>query len=381
MRMRITVATGPLLPVPALLGGAIPRMWDGLAREFARRGHEVNVFARGFPGQADGETAGGVRYLRWGGFSQGRSIALDLARGFAYGLRAVWRLPQAEILVTNDFWLPIFAAALRPGAGRVVINANRFPKGQYFLYRSAGRIAAASSAVRDAILEQAPALGERVRVLPNAIDTGIMAPGESARSVDPRVLLFAGRVHPEKGVHVLARAFAGIANRHPGWLLRILGPWRVEEGGGGEAYVAQLKRVLEGVPAEIAEPQFDSTELAKEYRSASLFCYPSLAEKGESFGVAPLEAMACGVPPVVSALACFRDFVNDGATGWIFDHRVADPAASLAAVLECALADPARLAHAGQLGSEQAKRFGYAEVAGRYLEEFGILLREDATHA
>ncbi len=381
MSMRIAIATGPLLPVPALQGGAIPRMWHGLAREFARRGHEVSVFARRFPGQPDSESEGGVRYLRWGGFGQGRSVALDLLKDLAYASRAVWRLPRADILVTNDFWLPVFAAALRPAAGRVVINANRFPKGQYGLYRGAARIAAASSAVRDAIAQQTPSLRDRIRVLPNAVDTRTMVPEEAARSLHPRILLFAGRVHPEKGVHVLAEAFARIALRHSGWRLRIIGPWRTEDGGGGKAYAEQLRRMLEGQPAEIAGPQFDLTALAAEYRSASLFCYPSLADKGESFGVAPLEAMACGVPPVVSALACFGDFVTEGETGWMFDHRMPDPAAALATVLEPALADPARLALAGRRGSEQAKRFGYPEVASRYLEEFGILLREHATHA
>jgi len=131
--MRITIATGPLLPVPALRGGAIPRMWLGLAREFARHGHEVCVFARRFPGQPDSETDAGVRFLRVGGFDQGRLITLDILKDLAYASRAVWRLPDADILITNDFWLPVLASILRPETGRIVINANRFPKGQYFL--------------------------------------------------------------------------------------------------------------------------------------------------------------------------------------------------------------------------------------------------------
>lgn len=379
--MHITIATGPMLPVPAVRGGAIPHMWQGLAVEFSRQGHEVCIFARRYPGQADEEIVGGVHYLRVGGFEQGRAVALDLLKDIAYAATAIWRLPDADILITNDFWLPAFAAHLRRRAGQVVVNANRFPKGQYFLYRGAARIAAASSAVRDAIVTQTPGLRDRIRVFPNPVDTRIMSPDDRPKAEDSRVLLFVGRLHPEKGVHVLAAAFAQIAARHPGWRLRIVGPWKFEEGGGGQAYAQRLRVVLKDVPSQIAEPQFDPTALAAEYRAASLFCYPSLAEKGESFGLAALEAMACGAPTLVSGLECFRDFVHEGSTGWVFDHRSADPEAALAAALDRAMADPERALELGRRGSAAAREFSYTEVAARYLADFKQLLESSAADA
>lgn len=375
--MKITIAAGPLLPVPPLRGGAIARMWHGLAGEFARRGHEVCIVARRFPGQPDRETAGGVRYVRTGGFSQSHWVTLDLLRGLIDAPLTARNLPGADILVTNDFWLPVFAGRR---AGRIVVNANRFPKGQYFLYRRAARIVAASIAVRDAIVRQTPKLKDRIRVFPNPIDTRIMCADGNEGLGDRRVLLFVGRLHPEKGVHVLAEAFARIAPRLAGWRLRVVGPWQERDGGGGEAYVRRLKSLLGAAPAQIAEPEFDPAALAAEYRAASVFCYPSLAETGESFGVAALEAMACGAPPVVSALDCFRDFVSSGETGWVFDHRATDPAGALAAALGRAIADPARETIAKR-ASESARRFGYAEVAESYLEDFERLLGEGAARA
>lgn len=374
--MRITIATGPMLPVPALRGGAIPRMWQGLGEAFAAQGHDVCVFARAFAGQPGEERIAGVRYRRWGGFDQGSSVYADLARDFAYALRAAHRLPPADILVTNDFWLPVFAGARQRTSGRVVVNANRFPKGQYFLYGRVARIAAASSAVRDAIVAQAPGLDSRIRIFPNPLDTEVMRPGDPPRAGEPRTLLYVGRLHPEKGVHVLAAAFAAVASRHPGWRLRVVGPWRAAEGGGGDAYLAQLRGALEGLPAEIAPPQFDVRALAAEYRAAALFCYPSLADRGEAFGLAALEAMACGVPPVVSALACFRDFIADGESGWVFDHRGHDPAVALAGILEGAMADPGALARVGRRAAQVALDYGYAQVARRYLDDFSELCAE-----
>ena len=66
---------------------------------------------------------------------------------------------------------------------------------------------------------------------------------------------------------------------------------------------------------------FDPAELAEEYRSSLVFVYPSVAETGEALPVAPLEAMAHGCAPIVSNLPCFRDYIADGVTGFVFDQR------------------------------------------------------------
>ena len=374
--MKITIATGPMLPVPPLLGGAIPRLWQGLAEEFARRGHAVCIFARAFPGQPRRENLNGVGYLRGGGFSQGLSVKTDLVKDFFYAAGATGRLPVGDVLVTNDFWLPVLAARFRRGAGRVVINANRFPKGQFRLYQSAARIAAASVAVRNAIVSECPALADRTRVLPNPIDTRLLTPAKERRAADKnKILLFVGRLHPEKGVHVLIEAFARVRQRHPDWRLRLVGPVEKKSGGGGEEYQQRLEKLAAGLPVEFTGPVFDAGKLAELYRQADLFCYPSLAEKGESFGVAPLESMACGVPPVVSELECFQDFLADRETGWVFNHRAENPAGALANKLIEVMNAPEQIAIAGQKAGEVAKRFSYAAVAEQYLADFSSLLK------
>jgi glycosyltransferase involved in cell wall biosynthesis len=375
--MKITITTGPMLPVPPLLGGAIPRLWQGLAGEFAQRGHSVTIFARAYPGQPPAETISGVHYLRWGGFSQGLSIAADLVKTLLFAMGAVWRLPPADILVTNDFWLPVFAPYIRPGAGKVVVNANRFPKGQFRLYQSAARIAAASTAVRNAIIRECPALAAKTRILPNPVDTHLMMPRANQRpSHGAKTLLYVGRLHPEKGVHLLLEAFSRLARQHPDWNLRLVGPIAVNQGGGGGDYQKRLADLAGTLPVEFAGPVFDSQKLVSFYQDADLFCYPSLAEKGESFGVAPLEAMACGVPPIVSDLECFRDYLVDRKSGWFFDHRGKDPAQSLADKLTEVMNAPDQIASVGRSAAEAARRFSYAAVAEQYLMDFTSLLKD-----
>lgn len=372
--MRITIATGPMLPVPTLRGGAVPRMWQGLAEQFARAGHEVTIFARAFAGQPERETIAGVRYLRWGGFDQSLSVRKDLLKDLAYAVRANRRLPAGDVLITNDFWLPVFAVRRR-AAGKVVINANRFPKGQFWLYRKASRIAAASTAVRDAIATQCPALAARTRVFPNPIDTAVFQPALARpTSAGPKTLLFIGRVHPEKGVHLLVGAFQILHAQRPGWRLQIIGPVATAQGGGGDAYLKRLQHLAAGCPVEFCDPIYDLARLADAYRAADLFCYPSIAEQGESFGVAPLEAMACGVAPIVSALACFRDFLTPGETGWSFDHRAPNPAGALAEQLLVAATDDARRTAIAACAAQTARQFSHEAVASDYLTDFAAML-------
>ncbi len=375
--MKITVVTGPWLPVPALRGGAMQKAWHGLAREMARSGHEVTIVARSFPGQPPAETIDGVRFLRARGFSQGKHLAWDLAKDLLYALATLPQLPAGEILVTNDFWLPVLAARLRRSAGAVVVSAGRFPKGQYRLYRRAERIVAISGAVKAAIAAEQPTLAAKTVVIPLPVDLALFAGAAPARDGSPK-LLFVGRVHPEKGLDVLLGAFALLAARFPKWRLEIVGPAAEGEGGGGERYMERLRDLAREQRVDFRGPIFDPAALAAVYRGADLFCYPSLAERGEAFGVAALESMASGVAPVVSDLACFRDFVRDGENGCVFDHR--DPGAerSLAEVLARAMTDEALRNRLGAEARRTAERFGFAAVAAEYLAEFERILREAA---
>ncbi|MEP0885039.1 glycosyltransferase family 4 protein [Trichocoleus sp. ST-U3] len=372
--MKISIVTGPWFPVPTLQGGAVPRRWQGVAEEFAAKGHEVTIVCRTYPGQPQQETINGVRYARYSGFPQSRSIIWDLLKDLVYALRVVPVLPRADILVINDFWLPVFAA-LRPDAGRIAINAARFPKGQFRLYAGAHRFVAPSQAIQEAITNQYPPATARIRVIPNPIDTRVFFPPISPRPVrEDKTILYVGRVHPEKGIHLLLEAFAILSRQLPQVKLQVLGPYKQSQGGGGEDYLRTLKTKAQGLPVEFSPAIFDSRKLANAYRAADLFCYPSLAEKGESFGVAPLEAMATGLVPVVSNLVCFKDFIEDGKTGYFFDHRSPDAAENLSATLVSAILNWDKTCQMGAKAAQKAQELSYEQIAEIYLTDFKKLL-------
>jgi len=376
--MKISIITGPWLPVPALRGGAMQKSWHAMAREFVRSGHEVAVISRSFSGQPAKETIDGIQFLRTRGFAQGRRVAWDLVKDLVYAANVLPRLPVADILVTNDFWLPALAAKFRPSAGAVVVSAGRFPKGQYRLYRRASRIVAISGAVKAAIAAQEPAVGAKTTVIPLPVDLELFGrgPATSGQESGDRKLLYVGRVHPEKGLALLVGAFTRLAERFPKWRVEVVGPVSEIEGGGGESYLEHLLCLAEGRRIEFLSPIYDPEALAAVYRSSDLFCYPSLAEYGEAFGVAALESMASGVPPVVSDLACFREFLRENGNGWIFDHRSPRAEETLAAVLERPMADQSLRERAGREARRDAERFGFAAVARQYVAQFELIMTE-----
>jgi len=110
-------------------------------------------------------------------------------------------------------------------------------------------------------------------------------------------------------------------------------------GGSGHRYKQQLVKYFGRTAVTFLGPIFDESELNDIYRRAAIFVYPSLAEKGETFGLAPLEAMAWGGVPIVSDLACFKDFIQHDENGLIFDHRSLDAATNLAASIKHLITD------------------------------------------
>jgi len=82
--------------------------------------------------------------------------------------------------------------------------------------------------------------------------------------------------------------------------------------------------------------------------------------------------MAWGTIPVVSDLACFKDFVTDGHNGFIFDHRSPTPATACAAAIENAM--QAGMINLGQRSMLVRKTHGIQTIAKAFLDDFESLL-------
>jgi glycosyltransferase involved in cell wall biosynthesis len=370
-RLRITIVQGPYFPVPALLGSGAEKVWHDLGTEFARRGHKVVHLSRRFSSLPLSECINGVDHLRLKSFDAPKSKLIYRSLDAIYSLRAWKALPEgADIVITNCMWLPIFIRTKRYGA--LYVHVSRYPKGQMWLYRHAARIQTVSTPVAEAIVGE---LGERathVRVIPPSINN-VSSNDYCVNRVRNRTVLYVGRLHPEKGVHLLISAFAKISL--PDWRLVIVGPHRSEHGGGGEAYYRDLTASAAAISQRVSfEGLVPQSELNGYFEKASLLVYPSLAERGESFGMVPVEAMSCGCPVIVSGLACFRDYLVPEYNGLVFDHLSQNPIAELSAVLSRAMTDDNLRDALSARGLEKAAEYTLEKIADRYIEDFTELV-------
>ena len=370
--MRITIVQGAFMPVPPILGTSVEKIWFALGKEFARRGHAVTHISRTHAALKQTECVEGVNHIRIPGFDVPRSLVRLKWRDLRYSRRAVKVIPEADILVTNTFWLPLLAPAT--SKGKLYVHVARYPRGQMRFYFKAARLQTVSTVIKNAICREAPQLASRVKLIPNFVSSLGQSPGRQKRE---RCFLYVGRLHPEKGVQLLVEAFRNLlAAGLRDWRLRLVGPWEVALGGGGEDYFRLLRMKSTGIEKFVdwVGPVFDSEQLSAHYRQSSVFVYPSLAGRGEASPLAPLEAMAEGCPTVVSSLECFRDYIQPGLNGWTFDENSRDKAAALAATLQGVLDNESVLTKVRDDAFRTAQRYALPNIADLYLNDFQELV-------
>ena len=371
--MRIACVLGPFQPVPPVWGGAVERIWQTLCEEFAARGHEVTLLSRSFAGYPDEQMLNGVRYIRLKSYNAPHAKILYRLLDVLFAFKVCRSLPSADITITNSVSLPLMIPRSR--AGRIYMSVARFPKGQMGIYGRVDRIQPVSSHVATAIRLQSPSVAHLIKVVPNAISETFAAKLDLPRPPPGKQIIFVGRIAREKGIHLLIRGFATIYARHPGWSLKVIGPHLPAQGGDGEQLLAELRQIVEqlGVPVTFVGPVFDEADLSQHLLDSQIFVYPSIAARGEALPLAPVEAMACGCPVLVSTLDCFLDYLIDGTNGLQFDETD-ETGADLGRKLELLIQDPELRRRLGTAAVETARKYTRQSVATQFLDDFSAVI-------
>lgn len=220
---------------------------------------------------------------------------------------------------------------------------------------------------------------ERVRVIPNGIDTVQYAPDRRTDVVDrlgidparPSVA-FVGRITRQKGVPHLLRAAADFDPKAQ--LVLLAGaPDTPELAAESAAAVDRLRAERDGVVW--VQEMLPREDVIQVLTHATVFCCPSIYEPQ---GIVNLEAMACETAVVASAVGGIPEVVQDGRTGLLVDYDEADPAAferGLAEAVNTLVADPERAATMGLAGRARAvEDYGWDALARRTAEVYAGLI-------
>ena len=186
-----------------------------------------------------------------------------------------------------------------------------------FAVRAADRVIATSPGVAEHLVATHGLDRARVRIVPNHVEIDRFAP-DPAVVRQKGLVLFVGRLSPEKNIPALVNAVA----RVPGARLRVIGDGEEKPG-----IVAAATRT--GIDIEFAGA-VPNEALPQHINRSEVLALPS---RYEGQPKAALEAMACGVPVLGADAPGIRDLVVHGETGWLVSGDAAGLAEGLTALL------------------------------------------------
>ena len=231
------------------------------------------------------------------------------------------------------------------------LGHRRWKKRPYYalLERSHLEMAAAVHVTSDAEAEDVARLGyaSRTRVIPLGVDVDDRPPRRhrAEEGGQPLRLLFLSRLHEKKNVPLLLRALAAAGETSANIELTIAGD--------GEP---RYRTELETIAAELGlhdrvrfVGHVEGDAKRRAFADADLFILPSAHE---NFGIAVAEALAAGLPVIVTPGVALSREVSDCGAGLVADATDADVAAAIVWAAE----HPAALVEMGDRAWQLAKR-------------------------
>jgi glycosyltransferase involved in cell wall biosynthesis len=200
------------------------------------------------------------------------------------------------------------------------------------------------------------------------VDLSEFTPRRDGREPDfggSQVLLFAGRLHLEKGIFDLLDAFALVRERAGDVQLLIVGD------GAARSAVEQLVQERGWRDVVHLTGTVKNRDLPPYFRAADVFVAPSITTRKweEQVGMTNIQAMACGVPVVSTRSGAIPEYVPDGVAGTLVAERA--PHALADAILQLLSDQPLRqrLGRGGRMYAEMH----YSAIAN-ILRAEGVIL-------
>jgi glycosyltransferase involved in cell wall biosynthesis len=236
------------------------------------------------------------------------------------------------------------------------------------LSRSVDHIVATTTAERETLISFG-ARGGQISVIPCGVEVSRFRPAPSAPRPGRRILCVS-RLVPRKGIADVVRAVVSVPDVE---LIIAGGPPQALLG--DDPYARELLQVAKelGVADRVQlVGAVDPADVPNLMRTASVVCCTPWYEP---FGIVAVEAMACGVPVVATAVGGLAETVVDGLTGVLVPPREPD---AIAAAVRTLLDRPSLRHEMGIAGVRRARRFDWRLVARQTLDVFRGLEPRDS---
>lgn len=361
-----------------------------LARHLARLGIQVDVFTRHHGGDEPEESqlAPGARVVHLPGGPPRADVSTlhPYLAGFAAALLDYARVHNVRYDVLHaHYWLSGEVgqrAATSWGVPLVITfhtlartKAQALPtqelplraKTESELVRRAALTIATTPHEKDSLVQLYGGPDERVQIVPCGVDLEVFHPierGEARRALGldgEKVVLYVGRLERIKGVELLLRTAAIMDSS-----VRVL----IVGGGEGDGEAGELKDLAKklGVEGRVRfVGRVPQAQLPTYYSAADVCVVPSYYE---SFGLAALEAMACGTPVVATRVGGLPWVVQHNRTGYLVPWHCPEPFANW---VETLLSNEELRHRMGEAGLQFARTMGWTSIATRIAELYGSL--------
>lgn len=351
-----------------------------LARQFSRQGHDVTVVTSRYDRRlAPTESMDGFRIVRTRSLGVLFNTPIDVGAGQVIrnldpdiihlhypppltAFFATQALARSRVPVVLTYHCDLF---LSGAIGRALASTYE----RAFLPPTLARVDRIVVHTRSYGTTSAMLRGRELEIIPSVVDLDRFRPGIEVADLrralgleGRRVIAFTGRLVQHKGVDVLLQAL-GLLPEDVTLVVVGSGPRLFD-------LVGLARRV--GVADRVRFCQrVSDEELPRHLALADVFAFPS-QNRLEGFGLAVAEAMASGLPVVISDVPGVREVIDDGKEGLLVEPLLAS---DLAAKVRTLLDDRPRARSMGAAARRRAEeRYGLSTVTGQLLRLYAGLI-------
>lgn len=193
--------------------------------------------------------------------------------------------------------------------------------------------------------------GMKIEVIPNFINDGY----KQSKHLSKKIICVS-RVVPGKRIDLLVESFAVLQDKYPGWVVEIYGELERDK-----KYVQKIKNLISS--RGMTDRCFlmgTTDDIYGALESASIFAFPS---QFEGFGIAMVEAMACGLPILACSDCASVNTINEnGKTGYLTDPEVS----AYASAMDTMMGSSEIRKKLGERASIKARNFSKEKIAVKW---------------